>query len=452
MRLPNLPPRLRALATRLLPRRPRPRELGVTALVLAALMLHLADPDRLGWGAVLGFSAGLLGGLALAGLRGPGRARAAHPGTALVMQDILTLRQALGVLQQQVAATIQSSEAAVLSMMERMHRVHRNAGQLRGRILEAVQRSEGLSAESLGNADRHGRAVASLAAHQRAFEDRLRGNQGRIQAVAGQVRALAEVADRIGDISKQTNLLAINASIEAARAGPEGAGFKVVATEVRRLAQQTAEAAQQITQGIGQAAQAIDQEVAASLQAQAGESSGEQLEQIAQHIDALGRSLGEVVPYLGELSVRMDRGMEDVTEDIVNTLGDMQFQDINRQLLEQINQALGSLSDHFTQLYQLVDGDAPPPPVMLEELLSRWTEDYVMQAQRSAHDRALAQAEPARPAAAGAPGARAPAGAAQAGAGNPATPAAAPVPPREDDTPVGELALAVAQGPRIELF
>jgi hypothetical protein len=54
-------------------------------------------------------------------------------------------------------------------------------------------------------------------------------------------------------------------------------------------------------------------------------------------------------------------------------------------MLEQVNSALGSLSGHFAQLYQLIDGQAPPPPVQLEELVTRWTDSYVMQSQWTAH-------------------------------------------------------------------
>ena len=109
------------------------------------------------------------------------------------------------------------------------------------------------------------------------------------------------------------------------------------------------------------------------------------LTEIAQHIEDMSRTLSEVVPYLASLSEHMDAVMQEVTTDIVETLGDMQFQDINRQLLEQINHALGSLSTHFAQLYQLIDGRAPPPPMALEELMQVWTSNYVMHSQRVAH-------------------------------------------------------------------
>lgn len=157
-----------------------------------------------------------------------------------------------------------------------------------------------------------------------------------------------------------------------------------------------------------------------------GESAAAQLDEIAQHIQTMSRTLGEVVPYLGQLSQDMDGGVDRITSDIIDTLGDMQFQDINRQLLEQINNALGGLSTHFAQLYQLIDGQAPPPPVQLEELLQLWTQDYVMHAQRVAHVLAAGdQRRSTRPA------------------------ASAEVIALHEPRPVE---LAVANGPRIELF
>ena len=279
---------------------------------------------------------------------------------AVILQDIGTLRQAFGVLQQQVGATIDTSETAVMAMMERMNRVHANSMQLREKVVHAVGRSTDLSSDSLARADEHGRAVLTLAEHQRAFEDARVANQERVREVALMVRGLTPLADLIGDIARQTNLLSINASIEAARAGPEGAGFKVVAAEVRRLSQQTADAAKQIAAGIGNAAGAIDAQVDAACSMRAAHAE-HPLDEIAEHIQRLAGTLGDVVPYLDQLSHQMDDGMTQVTTDIVDTLGDMQFQDINRQLLEQINTALGSLSDHCAHLYKLIDGDAPLP-------------------------------------------------------------------------------------------
>lgn len=399
--------------------RRRARDLAALAVAVALGVVHGLWPDTLSathtWLLLGGMSAGIVIGR----WQSPNYWGRQQKTSRVLAQDIGTLRQAFGVLQQQVQATIHTSETAVMTMMERMTRVHHNAESLNGRIAEAVSRSQALTQHSLDQAGEHGSAVSTLSLHQQAFEASLQSNLLRVSAVASQVRQLEPLAALITDIARQTNLLAINASIEAARAGQEGAGFKVVAAEVRRLSNQTAEAANQISTGIGQAATAIEQEMKNAAQQEVGRESAEQLRQITEHLDHLSATIGDVVPYLSDLSGQMDVGMNEVTQDICDTLGDMQFQDINRQLLEQINQALSSLSDHFAQLYGLIDGQAPPPPILLEELLARWTENYVMHSQRVAHQAGL-----------------------QARQGHAPAPTAPPA----------ELQLAGANGPRIELF
>ena len=125
-------------------------------------------------------------------------------------------------------------------------------------------------------------------------------------------------------------------------------------------------------------------------------STAAQLDEIASHIETMSRTLGDVVPYLGDLSSSMDSTIRVMTQDVIDTLGDMQFQDINRQMLEQVNMALVGMSEHFSQLYELLDGDAPPPPVQLEHLITRWSENYVMHSQRKAHAAATGDASAAR--------------------------------------------------------
>ena len=403
------------------PWRPGRTDLICAAVVLAGLAAQPWTVGQAGWSAVVWLAVGVALGVWVA-CQGRRLHFGRHPQAVhVVTQDIQTLRQAFAVLQRQVDSTIRTSEGAVMSMMERMHRVHANAQQLRERIVEAVRRSQALSADSLDRAGRDGEAVAALAQHQQRAEAAQADNTQRVRGVAARVRQLRPLAAQISEISRQTNLLAINASIEAARAGPEGAGFKVVAQEVRRLSTLTTDAAREIADGIAAAATAIDDETA-RVEAGQGDGSAAQLGEIARHLQVMSGTLCDVVPYLGQLSGHMDQGMTEVTTDIIDTLGDMQFQDINRQLLEQINSALASLSDHFAQIYQLIDGKAPPPPDLLEELLSRWTHNYVMQAQREDHRQALAASAPASAA--------------------PAAPAA-PEPTPE---------LAPTHGPRIELF
>ncbi len=241
-------------------------------------------------------------------------------------------------------------------------------------------------------AGENGRTAETLANHQQAFIDARKQNQERIRAVVEQVRHLTPLASLIGDIARQTNLLSINASIEAARAGPEGAGFKVVAAEVRRLSSQTSDAARQITEGITNVAAAIESELCEASRLDSDEAV-QQLGDLASHIAHISHSLNEAVPYLVDLSSHMDEGMQVMSTDIIDAMGHMQFQDINRQLLEQVESALGSLSEHSAALYALVGGKAPPPPQALEDLMARWAEGYVMHEQRVVHAEVEARAQ-----------------------------------------------------------
>lgn len=400
-----------------------PKEPVAWALMslVGVAMLPLLAPDWFNYEQVSWLAVGLCVGWVLhPHLSHPRHARNLRA-NEVIAQDISTSQQAFGVLKQQVSATIQTSETAVFAMMERMTRVHQTTTALRERIMASVNKSQSLSSDSLNKAGRDSASVTRLADHQREFEVLRNNSLSRVRSVATQVRHLTPLAATISDISRQTNLISINASIEAARAGDSGAGFKVVAAEVRRLSTQTAQAAKQITDGIHQAARSIEQELVA-LQDSMNSETSDQLTEIAQHIEDMSRTLGEVVPYLADLSEHMDKVMHEVTADIVETLGDMQFQDINRQLLEQINHALGSLSAHFAQLYKLIDGQAPPPPMMLEELMQVWTSNYVMHSQRVAHV-----------------------------LGSGGSNEGEVVVPDEQET-VGQLELSTTHGPRIELF
>ena len=268
----------------------QPRRLLVPLLPLVTSLLL---PDLISLNSACWLSSGLVLGWCMARYGRLPASRRHRPANDVVAQDISTLQQAFAVLKQQVSATIQTSETAVMAMGERMSRVHLQTQQLRQQLQQVLGRSAVLSDESLLLTERCALAVARLAPPAPA--------------------------------------LAVGLS---------------------------------------------------------GDALGPAAELAAQHL-ALSANLLDAAGHLSELSKAVEVGMQEVSKDIVDTLGDMQFQDINRQLLEQINNALGSLSTHFSQLYQLIDGQAPPPPILLEELLQLWTKNYVMHSQRVAHAMAL---------------------------------------------------------------
>ncbi|MBP8175106.1 MAG: hypothetical protein KAX74_01940, partial [Sphaerotilus sp.] len=83
----------------------------------------------------------------------------------------------------------------------------------------------------------------------------------------------------------------------------------------------------------------------------------------------------------------------EVRDDILEALGRMQFQDINRQLLEQVQKGLEHLARHCEAAGQ-------GPDLQRQQALSRtigtWREGYVMHSQRKAHAAATGDASAAR--------------------------------------------------------
>lgn len=303
---------------------------------------------------------------------------------AEMLAQLQTLRSCFDILDRQVQAAERSSQDAVTGMVARLQQVYERCNALQRELGDAANHSSHLSEDTVKQAQAQAQALSHLSEQEQRFVSSQRSHSEVVQQLLQQVDSLTPSAALIADVAKQTNLLAINAAIEAARAGPEGAGFKIVAAEVRRLSQQTAEAAESIAAGI--AAIGVTHRLAsdASLGAEVDTS---MLAAIGEEIREMGTRPGVVACQLKALSAEMESSMHAVRSDLVDVLGHMQFQDVNRQLLECVSRGLRDLTEHCQAIEAQSGGGRlnPKLPHQLSDLLQRWEASYVMAHQRGAH-------------------------------------------------------------------
>lgn len=303
---------------------------------------------------------------------------------AEMLSQLQTLQRCFSILDKQVQAAEQSSLEAVTGMVARLQQVYERCNALQRELGDAAHHSNHLSDDTVKQAQAQAQALTHLSEQEHRFVSSQRAHTDAVQQLLGQVDSLGPAAALIADVAKQTNLLAINAAIEAARAGPEGAGFKIVAAEVRRLSQQAGEAAASIAEGIS--AIGVSHRLA-SQSAQPNEVDVSMLAAIGEEIREMGTRPGVVACQLKALSAEMEASMHAVRTDLVDVLGHMQFQDVNRQLLECVSRSLNDLSAHCQAIEaQSADGRLNPRlPKKLSDLLQEWEDSYVMAHQRGAH-------------------------------------------------------------------
>jgi methyl-accepting chemotaxis protein len=216
-------------------------------------------------------------------------------------------------------------------------------------------------------------------------------DQERIALVVEEARSLIKLVDLIKSISGQTNLLALNAAIEAARAGEAGRGFAVVADEVRKLSAETDKAVSQINQGILAVATSIEAQFQDKLKTSNIQSERDALEGFSNQLNILGSNYQAMIQHDTEVLSRVRNSSQALSSMFMDALASVQFQDVTRQQIEQVINALERLDGHAILLSDRLEQFDDPQFVLrpLAEHLDEIYSSYVMSSQRDSHHASL---------------------------------------------------------------
>jgi methyl-accepting chemotaxis protein len=280
-----------------------------------------------------------------------------------------------------------AAEKAAFDIASRLQGIDEIISRLNVYVQSTTSESNKLLAESEERINRNRELIVTLDSFIKQRITASAEDRERIAHVVREARSLGTLVELIKHISGQTNLLALNAAIEAARAGEAGRGFAVVADEVRKLSGETDKAVGQISRGIKTVADSIESQFAEKLSHDSAKSESAALESFAVQLDDLGKSYKEVTEHEAAVVGTIKESSEQLAGMFMSALASVQFQDVTRQQIEQVIDALNRLDSHATMLAarlgQMEDPNFSVQP--LSEHLDQIYSNYVMDSQRDTH-------------------------------------------------------------------
>jgi methyl-accepting chemotaxis protein len=288
-------------------------------------------------------------------------------------------------LNQQLHAITKETEQSAFGIMERLQAIDGVVNELMGMVAASAKEADEMieSGEDAIKLNVH--LIESLNRYIQERYAEFDADRASITLVVQQARSLNELVDLIKHISSQTNLLALNAAIEAARAGETGRGFAVVADEVRKLSSETDQAVSKIQDGIGNVAKTIEEQFRFKLEHSNIQQQKEVLESFTQHLDSMGNNYHTLMKHDEAMITQLSQTSQTLSAMFMEVLASIQFQDVTRQQIEQVQNALIRLDAHIAQLVGMMRSKDFSSAASIKDHIDEIYKGYVMDTQRDVH-------------------------------------------------------------------
>ncbi|HWE84074.1 MAG TPA: methyl-accepting chemotaxis protein [Terracidiphilus sp.] len=304
-----------------------------------------------------------------------------------IKDDVEDSRPYIEVLQRQIGDSLAESEREVVAVIEQMQSLIERGNRLRDNLARSVENGKNLTADTDSQVSRNKELIAAIRMQLDGQLMDTRANFERVRQMSGGVCALTPLIKVITSIAQQTSMLALNAEIEAARAGSAGRGFSVVAMEVRKLAVQSTRAATEIAEKINATCKKVEAELRGAQDALQHQEADTAMSHLTDDLDAMQESFSKNSQVLLAVISDVESSYGETVERLTAALGHIQFQDVMRQRLEHVHEALGEMGEHLLELNAKPESPNPDGTIertfkgMLESHLGR----YRMASQTATH-------------------------------------------------------------------
>jgi len=295
------------------------------------------------------------------------------------------------VVRGQLKHVIESTEKAAFDIVERLQTIDSVVTHLDSFVTGTSNETAKLVEDSEARISRNQAVIQKMEGYVQQRLQETEQDQVRVNQVVQEARSLESLVQLIRHVAGQTNLLALNAAIEAARAGEAGRGFAVVADEVRKLSGETEAAVVKISQGIQSVAASIETQFQDKLSNINLEKEKSMLDFFSKQLHELGDNYESLMRHESDVLAEVQTSSRKLAEMFMDAQASVQFQDVARQQIEHVIEALQRLDGHATMLadrlraFEQADFSYQPIAEHLDALYSR----YVMEGQRSVHDASL---------------------------------------------------------------
>jgi methyl-accepting chemotaxis protein len=264
-----------------------------------------------------------------------------------VSDELKSSQPYIDVMHDQIGDSLAESEREVVEVIEQIGTLNAKANQQREHIAQSIRSGRELTESTHLRVENNKEIIAAIDMQLEAQIEEFRNNFERIRNLSSEVGALTPLIKVITAIAQQTNLLALNAEIEAARAGSAGRGFAVVAFEVRKLAVSSTKAASDISTKIHATCKRVDDEMACARQSLEQHEASRAMSRLVADLGEMQLEFARNGQLLLDVITEVDANYEESVNRLTQALGHIQFQDVMRQRMQHVQEAMVEMRDHM---------------------------------------------------------------------------------------------------------